>query len=643
LLAALALLVPQCGGATISLPIQNGVLQNPLNANQQDITNARTVVASNVNMQSFTMGGTTYSNVSQLGGGGLAWQQLTNFVNTNTLPMNLAGGYGLPWGGLTGIPLLQPASLNLTNWSALNTNVLDGFVTVNGQTNTGDVHIQGNIYANGSSGLIYANGIYDGGDLIVMGSITGSGLGLSGIPTFASMGTNLWVGTNSLAKLNTNNLTIWSAGTTPANSTAYYADGGGRLTNSINGDYFTNNTTIGKTLLNTSGGSTLYSWNIGAVHNTVGTIVNGSSPAPLAAYGLLMDFAANGVTPANIPGASINGSVATATTAGAVGNAVLSTNVVYVDTNSLGDSFGVVGDILHPFKTLKYVWTNCSNGRTIWLAPNQTFSITSLVQTVSLSIIGNGSTISVPYPATIGLGSNNNFSATDVYFDANTNGISGPFVFNGVVSSKNIFTRCKFRGGSDIFFGGYFTNDFLGYFPDCYFITRLDSFHGMLGTGYIPVNGPAWIFERSKWKLIANNMDSNGGQWPGGYYVQYKDCWFETETNSGSGLQFIGTSQNKTVVDIIGGHLNSDLDPSFRSILANGTNTFVNIYGNPCAYANVVNGGGATFNWNPSSEFVGTFAGNGSGLTNHAGFATNTLTTIYAHITNGVATWTTTP
>jgi hypothetical protein len=41
--------------------------------------------------------------------------------------------------------------------------------------------------------------------------------------------------------------------------------------------------------------------------------------------------------------------------------------------------------------------------------------------------------------------------------------------------------------------------------------------------------------------------------------------------------------------------------------------------------------------------FVGSFTGNGSGLTNHLAFATNTPVVVYGHVTNGLCTWTTSP
>jgi hypothetical protein len=118
------------------------------------------------------------------------------------------------------------------------------------------------------------------------------------VAKFANIGTNLWIGTNSFAQLNFSNLVVQGAGTTAANSSQYVWDGA-RWTNAVNGDYFTNNTGSGKTLLNTAAGSTLYSWTIGVVHDMAGTVVNGSAPGPLAAYGLLMDFSLNGVTLAN--------------------------------------------------------------------------------------------------------------------------------------------------------------------------------------------------------------------------------------------------------------------------------------------------------------------------------------------------------
>ena len=280
LVGLVCLMVPsRNAGATISLPIQNGVLQTPLNANNQDITNARTITVSNVTMQSFTWGGIVYSNVAQLGGGGgIAWQQLT------------------------GIPIVNG------NLSVLNPTSNVATITLYGQTNGG----YSRTISGTPSGIIIES-VQIAAGVVSANSYTGSGLGLSGIPTFSSIATNLWVGTNSFAQLNPNNLTVWGAGTTSANSTAYVNDGNGRLTNVINGDYFTNNTGSSKTLLNTAAGSTLYSWNIGAVHNQFGTVVNGASPAPLAAYGLLMDFAANGVLPTNIPGASITGAVPSAT------------------------------------------------------------------------------------------------------------------------------------------------------------------------------------------------------------------------------------------------------------------------------------------------------------------------------------------
>lgn len=43
------------------------------------------------------------------------------------------------------------------------------------------------------------------------------------------------------------------------------------------------------------------------------------------------------------------------------------------------------------------------------------------------------------------------------------------------------------------------------------------------------------------------------------------------------------------------------------------------------------------------NAFGKIFTGSGAGLTNHLAFATNTLVQIYAHVTNGVATWTTSP
>jgi hypothetical protein len=53
-----------------------------------------------------------------LSSSGFSWGQFTNSVATNIFTINLAGGYNMPWSGLTGIPA------NLLNWSLISTNFL---------------------------------------------------------------------------------------------------------------------------------------------------------------------------------------------------------------------------------------------------------------------------------------------------------------------------------------------------------------------------------------------------------------------------------------------------------------------------------------------------------------------------------------
>lgn len=118
--------------------------------------------------------------------------------------------------------------------------------------------------------------------------------------------TNLNIAGSSFVQLNTNNIVI--GGTTPeVSSQFFWLSSGNKYTNSVTGDWITNNTGTGFYILNNSAGvSQFFSptlINAWAVINGSGTCISG--------YGGSMDFAKNGISLTNISstgGATLGGS-----------------------------------------------------------------------------------------------------------------------------------------------------------------------------------------------------------------------------------------------------------------------------------------------------------------------------------------------
>jgi hypothetical protein len=181
LLLLTLLIAFRSAGAAISLPIQNGVLQNDLNANQSSITNARTITVSNVTMQSFTLGGITYTNGSQLGGG------------SNTI----TGGSGTyNYNSLSNTPTSWPGSaITSAVASATTAGALVSPGWVFGSLTLTNPVSQTSVTLTITNNVISlpSNADWVGGRFIgasnTLGDFIGSGAGLYGLTALALMGT----------------------------------------------------------------------------------------------------------------------------------------------------------------------------------------------------------------------------------------------------------------------------------------------------------------------------------------------------------------------------------------------------------------------------------------------------------------------
>ncbi len=158
LMAVLAAGVVMSGMAA-NYPINNGVLQSALNANNQSVTNAATLSATNLTAQSIQLGGVLVTNWNQVGntnGGGTATNLDAGATNqTKTLALqvalpatvwntftsgvsgmiNLSGylpapTYNLAWGALSTnvLSLYLPATAYNNAWGNLSTNIFSGYL-----------------------------------------------------------------------------------------------------------------------------------------------------------------------------------------------------------------------------------------------------------------------------------------------------------------------------------------------------------------------------------------------------------------------------------------------------------------------------------------------------------------------------------
>ena len=214
-------------GMAANYPINNGVLQSALNANNQSVTNAATLSATNLTAQSIQLGGVLVTNWNQVGntnGGGTAtnldagatnqaktlalqvalpatvWNTFTSGVSGT---INLSGylpatAYNNAWGNLsTNIfsGYLSTAAYN-GGWGGLPTNVLTLYplattvvlngqsnATLNNQTNTGTLYaasITPSAQSGGNLNINLGSGQLSGSSVSV-GALSGNGYNITGI------------------------------------------------------------------------------------------------------------------------------------------------------------------------------------------------------------------------------------------------------------------------------------------------------------------------------------------------------------------------------------------------------------------------------------------------------------------------------
>ena len=123
---------------------------------------------------------------SGAGSNAVSWLQLTNFVNTNTLPINLAGGYGLPWSGITDIPFY---SLQ-TPWSG-DINGAGYSLTNAGMVGTTNLAVIGTTWLNNSNMMVSYSAGFVGTNGGLIPAMTSSNVP-GGLATASSSSTNAY-------------------------------------------------------------------------------------------------------------------------------------------------------------------------------------------------------------------------------------------------------------------------------------------------------------------------------------------------------------------------------------------------------------------------------------------------------------------
>lgn len=236
-------------GMAANYPINNGVLQSALNANNQSVTNAATLSATNLTAQSIQLGGVLVTNWNQVGntnGGGTATNLDAGATNqTKTLALqvalpatvwntftsgvsgtiNLSGylpatAYNNAWGNLsTNIfsGYLSTATYN-GGWGTLPTNVLSLYplattvvlngqsnATLNNQTNTGTLYaasITPSAQSGGNLNINLGSGQLSGSSVSV-GALSGNGYNITGIQfaNITGLGNGATADTNNVIAL----------------------------------------------------------------------------------------------------------------------------------------------------------------------------------------------------------------------------------------------------------------------------------------------------------------------------------------------------------------------------------------------------------------------------------------------------------
>ena len=380
--------------AASSFPISNGLLQTPLNANRQDITNARTITVSNVTVQSLTWGGTTYTNGSQLGGNTNALtlgQQavlnsaITNAVDTNGGSVFVSGGtVFIPTTGSGGSSAFFVSSTNVLVSTNAGTLAARGVWAWNG---TGYTNHETLAYRNFVAGQwsTYTNGIeiYRGTngaalgvtDTPIGGAGPGPGFFVGGYFTIAGYLNGPLITTNGDLVFNNQPWVqfdaIYSQSITATNLSVSGDIYGGTFHGDASSLFLMHPESLASGSLPTNAintGPILPAQISSAVSNAVTAthLLSGDKQTNTT----IVDATVTGnVNPTNaVLTNNISGSAASATTAGTTAFFATNGGPVYLSPKGNDDYF-VIGDLNHPMQTAwKAFNTNCARGGGVIIA-----------------------------------------------------------------------------------------------------------------------------------------------------------------------------------------------------------------------------------------------------------------------------------
>lgn len=289
----------------------------------------------------------------------------------------------------------------------------------------------------------------------------------------------------------------------------------------------------------------------------------------LCAVGVIVLLAVSGFS----QGPSYHGSFA--------GNALLVTNaaslgtptILYVDTNSPGDNYGMPGQPNHPYLHLGYAITNCPAGGIVQLFPGQTHTLGAnnvLVWTNSITIIANGANVEMGFSTCFFKPTIADITIEGGVWDHDAAG--GPWVsLTGNPSNCNFTARnCVTFSQSDWIKSGTAQPGFNFWYINGVIVNQWACFD-------CTSSSTNSVFRFINSQIIITNQANgpNLARMTGGHWI-FQNCELTvTPTNGVAGQCFYPTN---AIVDLIYSHITM----TNGSAIWPRANAVVNIWGQPC-------------------------------------------------------------